>query len=225
MGYNPDYRHVTGGGAAAPSSNVFETTKGQTLGGKKLAKGRLVDGNSGSSGGHRLGGSRVSNPNAIRKAIVKAAEARKRQMEATRRMMEKAKQPCVIEIYDSDDEEEDEPSNQYAKIPARSNRRRDQDQKQQDSTAKRPKVECIDLTSPDTKPKTPLETKKPIAVDNECIDLTSDVEDDSIKATVPVNARTLPCTTYNDGWICTKCTLQNRPLVLVCDACLQERFG
>mmetsp|Transcript_7878 Transcript_7878/g.18987 ORF Transcript_7878/g.18987 Transcript_7878/m.18987 type:complete len:224 (+) Transcript_7878:80-751(+) len=219
MGYNPGNGYPTGGGAATPS-NVFQTTKGQTLGGKKLDnKSRLLDGNSGNGGGRRLGGSTVSNPKAVREAIARAAEARKRQMELTRRMMEKAKQPCVIEIYDSDDDEEEEEPIEDSKMPARPNRRRDQDKQQDASKTKRPKVECIDLTSPDTKPKA-VETKTPVAIDD-CIDLTSDVED-SIKAAVP-NATIV--TTTNNDWICTHCTLRNRPLSLVCDACLQERNG
>lgn len=215
MGFNPDYRSPTGGTSGTPS-NVFQTTKGQPLGGKQLGNSRLLDANSASGdGGRRLGGSQVSNPKAMREAIARAAEARKRQMELTRRMMEKAKQPCVIEIYDSDEEEEEQ---EEAKIPPRTARRRGQNQ-QQVGVHKKPKFECIDLTALDSKPKAE-ETKTPAPID-ECIDLTSDAED-SIEVMVPNASASIGT---SDGWICSSCTLRNRPISLVCDACLQERNG
>jgi hypothetical protein len=75
------------------------------------------------SGGNRLGGnsnkSRLLNPGrrlgdgtttteGLRQKILQTAEARQRLMQQTRTLMERAKEPCVIEIYDSDDKDEDD---------------------------------------------------------------------------------------------------------------------
>ena len=102
---------------------------GNRLGGSGGAKGRsrLLDGiaSAGSdSGGRRLGGSnrsssKYNDPDARREAMAKAAmgraaATRSRLLERTRRMMERAKEPCVIEILDDTDDEDDSDSSAHA---------------------------------------------------------------------------------------------------------------
>jgi hypothetical protein len=88
-----------------PTTGGFPTGSGQKLGGSQQGKSRLLDGGGVKLGGQKLGG---ESHRSLREAVARAAEARRRQLDQVRRMMERTKEPCIIEIPDDDDYDYDE---------------------------------------------------------------------------------------------------------------------
>ncbi|KAG7365572.1 WLM domain containing protein [Nitzschia inconspicua] len=95
-------------------------SSGQRLGGNKSrGKSRLVDEfdngrKLGDVGGSRGVTSLNMSPRELRELAAKAAEARQRQLQQVRRMIIRAKEPCIIEILDDDDDDDDDDYSEQA---------------------------------------------------------------------------------------------------------------
>jgi hypothetical protein len=120
---NNNNNNSGGGNGNITSSSIPES------GGNKLGRGSSTSSKNRSrlvnelSGGYKLGGNNNNNNNnnrttatatgslnrdQLRERIVKAAEARKRQMAHIRRMIERSKEPCVIDLCDSDNDNDND---------------------------------------------------------------------------------------------------------------------
>lgn len=97
--------------AATAAAAVFPPGAGRTLGGAS-ARSRLLDAGTASGGGGGalpLGGTTTTRPlsrDELRRRVADAAETRQRQLQQVRRIAERSKQPCVIEILDDDDDDD-----------------------------------------------------------------------------------------------------------------------
>jgi len=184
-----------------PNSS-FPSSSGQRLGGDPTAtSSRLLQTNN--PPGKKVGGSLKRSvipltAEARREAMAQAAERRQRQMEQIRRMIEQSKEPCVIEIFDDDDDDiQDGIDDQNHAV-----------HRVKSDVRKRPSQEVVDLTSMEL----PLRRTKM----GETIDLTES----------PAAAQTVFATlstSDEEGWNCHRCTVLNRPLALSCEVCLEEQ--
>ena len=211
------------------------TTGGQTLGGAKKGKSRLLQQAQGGSqllGGVKLGGSSTGGANsqrALREAAARAAEARRRQMDQVRRMIERSKEPCIIEILDGDSDDEYE-SLLSTKRSAQSNvtsfdpklsarRKREHSERPADSKPVARAASKAVSDSRDTKPAPITKKPKSESISLGIIDLTEGEEDTKPSAF----ARTPSSSPSCSNWSCAKCTFLNRPLTLACSMCRSER--
>jgi hypothetical protein len=194
------------------TTTSMPTSEGHRLGGASKGKSRLLDGE---QQGHRLGGSKT--PASLRGAMARAAleraaETRGRLLEQTRRMMERAKEPCVIEILDDEDDDDDDENDD--KNGYETGVRENIDQKPKAKRKGDPSRRAQNIP---TSGRADEKKQK-----SEIIDLTA-----TIGATTPIS----PTTESDEGvavnpvatWACSRCTFRNRPLSLVCDMCLSER--
>lgn len=193
MGFKPDYQ------PSASSTTPMPTEGGQKLGGSKAGKSRLLG-----DAGRRLGGGKETAPSSLRDAMAQAAESRQRQLQQARRLTERSREPCVIEIYDSDEEEGEATTEPFRHA----------------TRARLNQIDCIDLTTAtNTKAGEALrvltDQKAAARKRSSWIDLTSDDEEPAVESKRKSSKA--------DEWICSRCTLKNKPLALVCDACLLER--
>eukprot|EP00980_Cylindrotheca_fusiformis_P028655 scaffold22634_cov123-Cylindrotheca_fusiformis.AAC.2 len=204
MGFQPDFK------PSVASSATMPVQGGRKLGGSNAGKSRLLD-----DSGRRLGGDKglAASSSSLRDAMARAAEARQRQLQQARRLIERAREPCVIEIIDSDDEDEEENEKNEVTV-----KRPGHDTGSRNATTKKSKkLDFIDLTS--SSPKSDKQNlgasfqHEPPNTISSCIDLTSDDHVDSARSPLE-----------EDMWTCSRCTLQNRPLSLACEVCLVERY-
>jgi hypothetical protein len=111
--------HKLGRGISSSSSSSSSTGNSSS---RSKNRSRLVNE---LSGGYKLGGNNNYkttatvtglNRDQLRHRIVKAAEARKRQMAHIRRMIERSKEPCVIDLCDSDSDSDNDDEGKYKYI-------------------------------------------------------------------------------------------------------------
>jgi hypothetical protein len=207
--------------AAATPSALMPQSGGQRLGGNsQTGTSRLVDAIA-PLGGRRLGGARSNvSPRQLRELVAAAAEARHRQMERVRRMMEKSGQPCVIELLDDSDDEDSNTTSFDRKPPAKRPMKKEKktpecielldDSDDEQMKRKKPKsASAKGLFSAHQKGSThgnetaPRKTQQPAP--ESFIDLTKDVESATVPASVPID--------------CGRCTYKNRPTAVLCAMC------
>ncbi|KAL3914444.1 MAG: hypothetical protein SGARI_000117 [Bacillariaceae sp.] len=105
-------RELNGAGISvtADGSASMPESGGLRLGGKTAGRSRLLD-EIDQSGGRKLGGNWDAkfnmSPRQLQELAARAAEARKCQLDLVRRMAERSKEPCVIEICEDDDEDDE----------------------------------------------------------------------------------------------------------------------
>jgi hypothetical protein len=221
----------TTGNNANAATATLPTTGGQTLGGAKKGKSRLLQQPQGGSqvGGVKLGGGGTvgaKSQRALREAAARAAEARRRQMDQVRRMIERSKEPCIIEILDDDSDYE------YESLP-NSNRRTQSDVTSSDSELcarrkrehserpadSKPAARAAVSDSRDTKPAPVTKRPKSESISLAVIDLTESKADTKSLAVAKAPSSSPSCT----DWSCAECTFLNRPLALACSMCRSER--
>jgi hypothetical protein len=224
----------------AETTASLPTTGGQTLGGAKKGKSRLLQQPQRGSqlgGGVKLGGAGTGgakSQRALREAAARAAEARRRQMDQVRRMIERSKEPCIIEILDGDSDDDYEsslPNNTNAnrhstqsgdatscdsKLSATRRKREHSSERPADSKPPARAASKAVSDSRDTKPAPITKRPKSLAV----IDLTEGEADDTKPLAVASAPSSSPSCT---DWSCSKCTFLNRPLALACSMCRSER--
>ena len=197
--------------ALGSTENGTSNSSGQSLGNVESSGGQRLGGGGGGTGsgrsrlltetsGRKLGGGAPQQLLSRREAMARAAESRMRLMQQTRIRISRTKEPCIIELLDDDDSEED------AKETTNVNGA---------STSKRaPSSKVNDDTTPVPKP-------RPKRIKEECIDLTSPITKETSQSTPTPTVN--PIAGSTGPWICSRCTLKNEALVLVCSACLQQR--
>lgn len=208
-----------GSGGTTPATADLPTSGGKRLGGGGggggASKSRLLK--------EPLAGKRLSDaqrppltPQARRKAMVQAAERRQRQMARLRHVIERSKEPCVIEILD-DDDDDDEEDGHY-----RNHRRLDQKPAAVVGGATIQEPDLVDLTEG-----VPRYTKKVKAWNNAVVDLTTSTPSPHTRTTRGSPAASFAVVEGESStikeWICDRCTVLNRPVALVCEVCLSER--
>jgi hypothetical protein len=122
---------------------IDDGSRGRRLGGDEARSGRsrLLDFN---ANGRKLGGGsvgrRILTPHELRQRAVQAAEARQRQLQQVRTLVDTANEPCWIEILDDDDDDDDNDGKKQAvDIQSPATKR-----------VKKHQPECIDLVDDDS---------------------------------------------------------------------------
>jgi hypothetical protein len=199
---------------------------GHRLGGNATkGQSRLLDqfSNGQKLGGNTTDGRGVLGPNELRQRMLRAAEARQRQLQLVRKMVEKAKEPCVIEILDSDDEDDDgQGCNNNGK------NKKDLDSKPA-AAAKRPKksqLEIINLSDDDEDDDI---DKKPVAKNHNKtskgsnkIELSSVVIDLTVEDSTTSVGTASPSSVMGVTIQCNRCTFKNPATAHKCEICLGE---
>jgi DNA-dependent metalloprotease WSS1 len=211
-----------GQGSTAPNAAIIPQSGGQQLGGNTSSgKSRLIDqfGN-----GRKLGGSgrtRPLSPREVRELAAQAAEARQRQLQQVRRMMDRAKEPCVIEILDDDEDDDNVSENGHAKEkqihsgvaadckpPAKRSKPSSKKESGADFEVKKGSKGVRNTGGHVSVPPNPIlaSTKgvPPIVEQNDVIDLTN-ISSDS--------------PTSHDDLECNRCTFKNNSNALSCAMC------
>lgn len=190
---------------------------GQRLGGgTKTAKGKsrlldeLANGRKLGGGGHG-GAARALSPGQLRELAAKAAEIRQRQLQQVRRMAERAKEPCVIEILDGDDDDKEEGHQDQVRSTKQDNPARIS--KYTKTSAKRAKSSTIPHT-------------------DDIIDLTDDspskqVYLECVHCTYRNNPSARNCAMCTNNFIqsivpgieCKRCTFRNKREAVTCEIC------
>eukprot|EP00536_Pseudo-nitzschia_multiseries_P015693 jgi/Psemu1/43467/gm1.43467_g len=190
----PTMRTVTVPTAASPTESYLPESGGNRLGGNNATrKSRLLD--EYPSGGRKLGGgaSAGTDKRQLRELIARAAESRQRQMLQIRRMIERSKEPCVIEIFDDDDEVGGNNTDKDSKHRSTFATARNTKFVNQERERKRRKAGGTGQKG----------SKKDVCV----IDLTvNDID-----------------TTIITEWSCGRCTFRNKGCDNRCDVCLGQR--
>ena len=205
----------TGDGGPTP---IFPSGGGHRLGGGDGKRGRNGARIGDWGKGQQLGGGRARL--SAREAAARAAEFRQQQLDRVKRMVERAKEPCVIEILDdSDEEEEYADTKDYTKMEVK-----------KPSSSARPKTNRKNSGGSGLKPAPALkkakhESKKPPPAAG-IIDMTGD---DSTSPTVTAaksQRSSRPSSAASEGgkWSCNRCTFENQDLALVCSMCNSERW-
>ena len=220
-------------------TTVMPTTGGQRLGGGRTnGKSRLLLTNGPplaatvtvDVGGQKLGGN-LQQQGSLREVMAKAAEARQRQIAHVRRMIERSKEPCIIELLDDDDDGDDEyfdGSDGIDPTPKQTVKEVNVDSTQvsvkPETSSLRKQTFTIDSNSPPTL-KSSDSSKRSGAVatakhrSDETMGTLIDLTDDTDPSgTVPT-----PQPFSLMQWSCSLCTFLNRPMALACSMCQTER--
>jgi len=199
--------------STASTTTTFppNTTNGHRLGGNNTQnKSRLLDGN-------RLGG-RARKSRNHRELAARAAEARKKQMEQIRRMIERSKEPCVIEIFDDDENDTVAKTNNNQVVEIIDN-----------DTPVQTKNEVVEIVDNDVveilEPTTTIPNRKRGRKSQQQNNQRHDGERKQAAQPQLQNSSVVDLTSIHapKRWSCGLCTYQNQPTASVCEMCRGPR--
>ena len=206
--------------ARATAVSSLSNERGHRLGGGTgggTGTSRLLGEYATTNGRFQLGGQKQGGQTCFRELAAKAAESRQKQMQQLRRIIERSKEPCVIEIFDDEETEKDENAEQEQCAP------KDDDEitvvetiapNRKRRTRKPHGNRNNHITSNTSKPtkRRAVPQKQEAASNDDVIDLTAIVVDGQIIAS---NTST--------SWSCGICTYKNISSSTLCEMCHGRR--